>query len=479
MSKDYDNYESPLSSRYAARQMRELFGARRKFSTWRRLWLALAEAQRELGLAHITDEALRQMRAHLDDINFDVAEAREREVRHDVMSHVHAFGVQAPAAAGIIHLGATSCFVTDNADIIIMREALGRVCAKLVGYCRAFERFALAHADTACLGSTHFQTAQLVTVGKRATLWLQDALDDWRRLKAQADELALRGVKGTTGTQASFLTLFNGDHAKVRELERRVCAKMGFERVFPVTGQTYPRKLDFTVLAALAGVGVSLHKFASDMRLLMGIGELEEPVEAKQIGSSAMAYKRNPMRSERICSLARHLIELSSSAAHMASQQWLERTLDDSASRRVMIPEAFLTADIILSTANNVASGIVVNHAVIERRVRAEFPFMATEEILMEYARNGGDRQHAHEVIRTHSHAVARAVREQGADNDLFLRLEATPEFGPMRAFIRGLSDPARFVGRAPQQTREFIDEVVRPTLKDAGTGDTGEAVNV
>ncbi|MCK6438583.1 MAG: adenylosuccinate lyase [Planctomycetes bacterium] len=479
MAKDYTTYDSPLVSRYAAKAMRELFSPQKKFSTWRRLWLALAESQHELGLKQISSDALKQMRAHLDDINFDVAEAREREVRHDVMSHVHAYGQQAPAAAGIIHLGATSCYVTDNADLIVMREALVMVREQLVALCRALADFAEKNASVACLGSTHFQVAQLVTVGKRATLWLQDVIADYEEIGRVIDDIPLRGVKGTTGTQASFLNLFDGDHKKVRKLEEMVCKKMGFERAFPVTGQTYPRKWDHHVLSTLSGIGVSLHKFASDMRLLMGQAELEEPFETSQIGSSAMPYKRNPMRSERICSLSRHLMSLAESAGNMASQQWLERTLDDSAIRRVIIPEAFLTADIILSTANNIAGGIVVNHAVIAGRVARELPLMASEEIIMECVRRGGDRQHAHEAIRTHSHAVVKAMRETNAPNDLFARLKSCPEFKGMAAFIDGLNDPEKFVGRAPDQVMDFLAEVVRPLLKDAGHGRKGDGVSV
>lgn len=482
--KDYTIYDSPLSGRYAARAMRELFGPKKKFSTWRRIWLAVAESQKELGLAQISDEALSQMRAHLDDINFEAAEAREKEVRHDVMAHVHAWGLQAPAAAGVIHLGCTSCDITDNADLIVTREALGLVRDKLLGVIAALADFARREAGTPCLGATHFQVAQPVTVGKRATLWINDLLGDFYPIDMFWQRTPLRGVKGTTGTQASFLALFRGagfakpDDA-VRDLDKLVCKRLGFGGSFPVTGQTYSRKVDHMILSALSGVGVSLHKFASDMRLLMGLGELEEPLEEKQIGSSAMAYKRNPMRSERICSLSRHLWHLANEAADMASQQWLERTLDDSAIRRVIMPEAFLTSDIVLSTAANVARGIVVNRAAINQRLSRELPFMATEEIIMEFTRRGGDRQHAHEVIRHHSHAVIKAVREQGAPNDLFDRLKRTPEFAPMDDFIDSLDDPRAFTGLAERQTLDFLKEHVDPLIAKHGRGNVGEGVNV
>lgn len=472
-------WASPLAGRYAAREMRELFGAQRRIETWRKLWLALAEAEKELGLSQISDEALAQMRANVTNVNFDVAAQREKETRHDVMAHVYAFGQQAPAAAGIIHLGATSCYVTDNADLILMREGLGLIKQRLLAVIGALSRFAREYAGQPCLGSTHFQVAQLTTVGKRATLWMQDLLEDFHAIERIAAAMPLRGVKGTTGTQASFLTLFGGDHGKVRELERRVSAKMGFADAFPVTGQTYPRKYDHTVLSAVAGIGVSLHKFGADMRLLMGWGELEEPFEKGQIGSSAMAYKRNPMRSERMCSLARLLPGFADQAAQMASQQWLERTLDDSAVRRVILPEAFLTADVVLSLAHNIGSGIVVRRATIAHRIAQNLPFMATEEIIMEHSRRGGDRQAAHEAIRESSQAVVTAIRERGAANDLFARLKASGEFAEMETFIDGLNDATQFVGRAPQQVEEFLGECVAPVLAKHGSGKQGEAVEV
>jgi len=472
-------WTSPLAGRYAAREMRELFGEQRRISTWRRLWLALAEAEAELGLAQVTPEAIAQIKAHVDDINFAVAAAREKETRHDVMSHVYALGQQAPAAAGIIHLGATSCYVTDNADLILMREGLRLLMQRLLAVMDSLAKFARANADVPCLGSTHFQVAQLTTVGKRATLWLQDLCADFEAIARLADSIPMRGAKGTTGTQASFLALFDNDHAKVRELDRRVCAKMGFAKAFPVTGQTYPRKLDHTVLSALAGIGVSLHKFGTDMRLLMGWGELEEPFEAGQIGSSAMAYKRNPMRSERMCSLSRLLPGFAEQAAQVAEHQWLERTLDDSAVRRVILPEAFLAADIVLSIAHNISSGIVVRRATINHRIAQNLPFMATEEIIMEHSRRGGDRQAAHEAIREASQAVITAVREHGAPNDLFARLKSCGEFNGMESFVDSLTDASKFVGRAPQQVHEFLAEVVDPLLAAHGRGKRGEAVEV
>jgi adenylosuccinate lyase len=478
-----NTYESPLAGRYAAAAMRELFGQQKRFSTWRRVWLALAEAEHELGLAQITPAALAELRAHLDDINFEAAEKREKEVRHDVMAHVHAFGLQCPAAAGIIHLGATSCDITDNADLIILRDGLRLLDAKLLGVMASLAKFARANADVPCLGSTHFQVAQLTTVGKRACLWLADLAECREEVRHLADTIPLRGIKGTTGTQASFLALFGGDtpaaHAKVRDLEARVAKKLGFAECCPVTGQTYSRRMDHTVLSALAGIGVSLHKFGDDMRLLMGAGELEEPFEEKQIGSSAMAYKRNPMRSERMCSLSRLLFSFADQAAQMASQQWLERTLDDSASRRVILPEAFLTADIVLSLASNISSGIVVRRATIAHRVAQQLPFMATEEIIMEHSRHGGNRQAAHEAIREASQAVVTAMREHGAANDLFDRLKTSPEFRDLGPFMDSLTDSSRFVGRAPQQVREFLAEHIDPVLAAAGSGVSGDKVDV
>ncbi len=479
MSTDRTTWASPLAGRYAAREMRELFGEQRRIETWRKLWIALAEAEHELGLTQITSEALEQMRRFVSDINFEVAAEREKQVRHDVMAHVHAYGLQAPAAAGIIHLGATSCYVTDNGDLVLLREGLELLAARLLSVIGAMSAFARQNASIPCLGSTHFQVAQLTTVGKRATLWIQDLVDDFLTIRRLADSVKLRGVKGTTGTQASFLTLFDGDHEKVRELERRVCKKLGFDTAYPVTGQTYPRKFDHTVLSALAGVGLSLHKFGADMRLLMGWGELEEPFEKGQIGSSAMAYKRNPMRSERMCSLSRLLSGFAEQAFAMASQQWLERTLDDSAVRRVILPESFLTADICLSIAHNISSGIVVRKATIAHRVAQNLPFMTTEEIIMEHSRRGGDRQQAHEAIREESQAVVTAVRESGAANDLLDRLKRRPEFAGMGEFIDGLTDATRFVGRAPEQVSDFLSDVVDPLLSKYGRGKAGEAVEV
>jgi adenylosuccinate lyase len=475
---NHDTFEHPLAGRYAAREMRELFSAQRRIGLWRRLWLALAEAQRELGLTQITPVALAQMRANLDNVDFDKAAEYEKQFRHDVMAHVHAFGDVAPAARGIIHLGATSCFVTDNADLILMREGLRLLLKRLRGVLAAWADFAEREADTPCLGATHFQAAQLTTVGKRACLWLQDLAADCEMLTRLEVEIPLRGVKGTTGTQASFLELFDGDADKVRELERRVCAKMGFGRAFAVTGQTYPRKYDYTMLSALAGVGVSAHKLGCDIRLLMGVGELDEPFEEKQIGSSAMAYKRNPMRSERLCSIARWLINLPANAAFTAADQWLERTLDDSANRRMSIPEAFLAADVCLSLLHNIGSGLRVNHAVVNARIGRELPFMATERLLMLAVRAGGDRQQAHEAVRVHSLAAARRMKEEGAtDNDLLTRLKMEPAFAAVRGALEGAMNARVFVGLAPAQARDYVANVVRPMTR--GDATAGEVLEV
>jgi len=476
----HDSYEHPLTGRYAAREMRELFGNRRRFGLWRRLWLALAEAQRELGLTQISESALHQMRESLDPTDEQLARAAEYEtqLRHDVMAHVHAFGDAAPAARGVIHLGATSCFVTDNADLILMREAMALLIPKLRGAIAALADFAGREAATPCLGSTHFQVAQLTTVGKRACLWLQDLVADYHELRRLHDSMPLRGVKGTTGTQASFLELFEGDAARVLELERRVCAKMGFNGAFAVTGQTYPRKYDYSVLSALAGLGISAQKMATDIRLLMGQGELSEPFEEKQVGSSAMAYKQNPMRSERVCSIARWLINLPQNAAFTGAEQWLERTLDDSANRRMSIPEAFLSADVILRLLQNISTGLRPNHNVIATRVTRELPLMATEAVIMAAVRAGTDRQRAHEAIRVHSLAAVQRMREGVADNDLMARLKGDALFAPIKESLDGLLDPARFVGLAPEQARAYVDQHVKPVLAQ-GASSKGETVIV
>jgi adenylosuccinate lyase len=460
-----DVYVSPLNTRYASKPMQRLFSDERRFGTWRRLWLALARAEKELGLA-ITDEQLKEMEAHLDDVNYDVADAREREVRHDVMAHVHAFGLQAPKAAPIIHLGATSMFVVDNADTILLREALGIVRARIVHVIAALARLAEAHAETPCLSYTHFQPAQPTTFGRRVCLWIQDLLLDLEEVERRRTGLRLLGTKGTTGTQASFLTLFDGDHEKVKELDRRVAAAMGFDATFPVTGQTVTRKVDAQAMAALSGVAQSAHRMANDVRLLMGLGCVEEPSKKEQIGSSAMAYKKNPMRCERMTSLARLVISLESYGAQTTAEQWLERTLDDSAGKRIAIPESFLATDAILVLYEDVARGFVVFPAALLRELSRELPAMATEEILMLGVRAGGDRQALHEVIRRHSMDVARAVAEDGADNDLITRLAADPAFrGTKVAEVGRDLDPLHFVGRSPEQVDEFLNDVAGPIL--------------
>lgn len=458
-----DTYQSPLGSRYASREMRALFSARYKFTTWRRLWLALAEAQAELGLA-IREDQLDELRAHLDDLDLEVAERYERELRHDVMAHVHAWGEQCPKARGIVHLGATSCYVTCNSELIQLREGLWILRRQVLGVVARLASFAREQRSLATLGFTHFQPAQATTVGKRACLWIQDLVHDLEDLEHVLGQVRFRGVKGTTGTQASFLTLFEGDHGKVRELDRRVTAKMGFERSFAVTGQTYPRQLDFRVLSVLSSIAQSAHKFATDLRLLANRRELEEPFERGQIGSSAMPWKRNPMRSERICALARFVIGLLDNAAHTAANQWLERTLDDSANRRLSLPEAFLATDAILQLYLNVSGGLVVNPAVIRRNLAEELPFLASESLMMEAVRAGADRQDVHEAIRVATHAAAARIK-QGEPSDLRERLVAEPLLAAVRDSIDAVLDPALHVGRAPQQVLEFLAEEVEPLL--------------
>ncbi|HIS05921.1 MAG TPA: adenylosuccinate lyase, partial [Candidatus Fimenecus stercoravium] len=427
MSKDV--YESPLNSRYASREMKYIFSPDFKFRTWRKLWIALAESEQELGLP-ITDEQIAELKAHADDINYDVAEKREREVRHDVMSHVYAYGVQCPKAKGIIHLGATSCYVGDNTDVIIMTEGLKLIRKKMVNLIDRLAKFADEYKTMPCLAFTHFQPAQPTTVGKRASLWLMDLLMDFSALEFQLSQMRLLGSKGTTGTQASFMELFEGDTEKVVALDRKIAEKMGFSSVFPVSGQTYPRKLDSQVLFVLSGVAQSAHKFSNDLRLLQHLKEIEEPFEAHQIGSSAMAYKRNPMRSERIASLARYVIADATNPAVTAATQWFERTLDDSANKRISIPEAFLATDAILELYINIVSGLVVYPKMIEKRLNDELPFMATENILMAAVKKGGDRQELHERIRQHSMAAGKVVKVEGKPNDLLERIAADPAFG-------------------------------------------------
>ena len=461
---DTERYASPLAERYASRAMLRLWSAQTRYGLWRRLWLALAESQKELGVA-IPDEAIAQMRGHLDDIDFGAVATYERRFRHDVMAHVHAFADVAPAAAPFIHLGATSAFVTDNADLILARRGLDLLRGKIVDVLRSLAAFAREWRAEPTLGYTHLQPAQLTTVGKRATLWMQDLVLDLTDVDHRIVTLPFRGVKGTTGTQASFLEIFEGSHEKVRELDRRVTAKMDFGRALAVTGQTYTRKLDAQVLGAVAGIAASAAKFASDMRLLQAFGEIEEPFEQDQIGSSAMAYKRNPMRAERINSLARFVIELEASANHTHSVQYFERTLDDSANRRLVLPESFLAVDAILVLMANVASGLEVHPARIRRRVEDELPFMATEELIVRAVRAGGNRQVAHEVIRRHSIAAARAVKDGAPRNDMLERLAADPEFGGDLQELQRALEPKRFIGRAAEQVDDFLTEVVGPVL--------------
>lgn len=470
----HDVYDNPLIGRYASREMSERWGPKRKFRTWRRLWLALAEAQFELKLPaadgireRIRPDQLAELRAHLDDVDLARAADHERRRRHDVMAHIETLKEAAPLASDIIHLGATSCYVTDNADLILMREGLGQVCDTLAAVIDALGRFAARWKDEPTLGFTHFQPAQLTTVGKRAVLWLYDLALDLRELERRRDELPFRGAKGTTGTQASFLALFRGDHAKVEELDRLVAAKMGFSQVVPVSGQTYTRKLDTQVLESLSGLAQSAHKWGSDLRLLAHRQEVDEPFEADQVGSSAMAYKRNPMRAERMCSLARFMMGLPAMAADTAATQWFERTLDDSACRRLYLPQGFLAADAVLRLALNLAAGLVVNRDVIARNVREQLPYMFTENLMMAAVAAGGNRQAVHEVVRTHSHAVTdRIKRGDGSSADLLVRLQADPAFAAVDVAQITAAGPAAFIGRSPEQTAEFLAEYVEPIRK-------------
>ena len=477
MSEQYLDYDNPLVGRYASAEMSALWSPQRKFSTWRWLWVALAEAEAELGLP-IAPEQIEELWAHVDRIDFEAAAQHERRLRHDVMAHVHAYGDQCPKARPIIHLGATSCYVTDNTDLILLREALRLVRDRLVAVIDGLARFAQEHRGLACLAFTHMQPAQPTTIGKRACLWAYDLVLDLEEIEHRLGSLKALGSKGTTGTQASFLELFGGDHAKVRRLEELICRKIGFEAAYPVTGQTYPRKIDSQVLSALSGTAQSAHKMATDLRLLAHRKEVEEPLEEEQVGSSAMAYKRNPMRSERICSLARFVVSLETAAAITASTQWLERTLDDSAARRLVLPQAFLAIDAVLILCQNVAEGLVVYPQVIARNLEAELPFMATENILMAAVAAGGDRQELHERIRRHSQAAAAMVKQQGAPNDLLERLAADPAFA--RVDLDAALEPAKFVGRAPQQVDEFLAEVIAPIrAKYPSTGTLRAEVHV
>ena len=458
-------YENPLNSRYASKEMLYIFSPDFKFRTWRKLWIALAESEKELGL-DITDEQIAELKAHQDDINYEVAQEREKLVRHDVMSHVYAYGVQCPKAKGIIHLGATSCYVGDNTDVIIMTEGLKLVRKKLVNLIDKLSKFADENKNLPCLAFTHFQPAQPTTMGKRATLWLMDLLMDFDALEHQISTMRLLGSKGTTGTQASFMELFDGDTDKIKQLDHKIAEKMGFQKCFPVSGQTYPRKLDSQVLFVLSGIAQSAHKFSNDLRLLQHLKEVEEPFEKNQIGSSAMAYKRNPMRSERIASLSRYVICDALNPAITASGQWFERTLDDSANKRISVSEAFLAVDAVLELYINVVSGLVVYPKMIEKHLLAELPFMATENIMMAAVKKGGDRQELHEKIRQHSMAAGKVVKVDGMPNDLPERIANDPAFSMTLEEIEAEMKPENFVGRAPQQVDEFLRDDVQPILE-------------
>ena len=460
MDDPLSQYQNPLITRYASPEMSEIWSPKRKFTTWRRLWVALAEAEAELGLA-VTPEQIAELQAHVDDVDFEAAERHERRLRHDVMAHVHAYGDQCPGARAIIHLGATSCFVGDNTDVLLLREALELVRDRVVAVIDCLAKFAVEYRDLPCLAFTHMQPAQPTTVGKRACLWAYDLVLDLAEIEHRLAALRARGPKGTTGTQASFLRLFDGDQEKVRRLEKLVARKIGFDECYAVTGQTYPRKIDSQVLGVLSGIAQSGHKMATDLRLLAHRKEIEEPFEKEQIGSSAMAYKRNPMRSERLCSLARFVVSLESSPAATLSTQWLERTLDDSANRRLVLPQAFLAVDAVLILYLNVADGLVVYPQVIAKTLDAELPFMASENILMAAVAAGGDRQDLHERIRRHSQAAAAVVKREGGKNDLLERLAADEAFAGVD--LASALAPSQFVGRAPEQVDEFIAGVVEP----------------
>jgi len=479
---DHRKYEHPLVQRYATKEMSAVWSPAFKFTTWRKLWIALATAEQELGI-NITDEQLEELRSKVYDVDFEKAAEYEGKFRHDVMGHVHAFGDAAPSAMPIIHLGATSCYVGDNTDLVQIREALKLLRRKVVQAIATLKVFAEKHADVPTLGFTHYQPAQLTTVGKRATLWMQDLLFDLERINQEIDNLPMRGVKGTTGTQATFLELFDGDHDKVKQLNQKVCKMMGFSKAIAVSGQTYTRKIDYHVLSVLSGVAQSAYKMCGDIRLLANLKEVEEPFAKNQIGSSAMAYKRNPMRSERVCSLARYLLTLPSGAANTAANQWLERTLDDSAIRRIILPEGFLCADVIMNLVGNIADGLVVWEKVVEKHVKEELPFMATEVILMECVKAGGDRQVLHEAIRVHSMAAGAVVKGEGKANDLMDRIAKDDLFKAVHGErLASLVNPKEFVGRAPEQVAEFLREEVNPVLeqfKDLLTEESVDGVNV
>lgn len=464
MAKEYNRYTSPLTGRYASDEMQYIFSPDNKFRTWRKLWIALAETERELGL-NITEEQINELKAHADDINYETAEAREKEVRHDVMSHVYAYGVQCPSARGIIHLGATSCYVGDNTDLIIMREGLRLVRKKLLNVLNELSKFADHYKSMPTLAYTHFQPAQPTTVGKRASLWMNDLVLDLEDLDFVLDSLKLLGSKGTTGTQASFLELFDGSHEKCRQLDEKIAEKMGFASCYPVSGQTYSRKIDFRVLSVLAGIAQSAHKFTNDIRMLQHMKEIEEPFEKNQIGSSAMAYKRNPMRSERIASISDYVMSNLMNPMLVSSTQWFERTLDDSANKRLSVPEGFLAVDGILDLYLNVVDGLVVYPKVIRKHLMAELPFMATENIMMDAVKAGGDRQELHEKIRQLSMKAGKHIKEEGGENNLLSLIAADPSFHLTLEQLEASMQPERYVGRAPEQVTAFIDEVVKPVL--------------
>ncbi|MCI8343509.1 MAG: adenylosuccinate lyase [Clostridia bacterium] len=476
---DHTVYENPLNTRYASREMQENFGDEKRFRLWRKLWIALAEAEKELGLP-VTEEQIAEMKAHEGDIDFEKAAQYERQVRHDVMAHVKAFGDVAPSAMPIIHLGATSCYVDCNSELMIMRDGLDILLRKLVNVMEKLKNFALKHKDIPALGFTHLQPAQLTTVGKRATLWLQDLMMDYESLQNLLSHFKLRGVKGTTGTQASFLELFDGDGEKVAELQRRVVKKLGYDRFYGVTGQTYPRKFDYNVLCVLSQIAQSAYKFSNDIRILQNMKEIEEPFEKNQIGSSAMAYKRNPMRSERMGSLARYVLSLPMNSAVTASTQWFERTLDDSANRRIVNAQAFLAVDAILNLYMNVAENLVVYEKVIAKHIAQELPFMATENIMMECVKAGGNRQELHERIRVLSMEAGKNVKQEGKENNLIELIEQDDMFAAVHAKLGEILDAKKFVGRAPAQTEEFIREEITPILEKHKEllGETG-SVNV
>ncbi len=478
MEKDRDGYISPLSTRYASREMQAIFSENFKFRTWRRLWIALAKAEKELGLP-ITDGQIAEMEAHAEDINYEVAEAREREIRHDVMSHVYAYGVQCPTAEPIIHLGATSCYVGDNTDVVILREASRLVMRKAAQVLHNLAGFAARYKALPCLAYTHLQPAQLTSVGKRATLWMNELCMDMENLQFQLDRLQLLGSKGTTGTQASFMELFDGDEDKIRRMEQRIAEEMGFFGCVPVSGQTYSRKVDAYFLGVLSGFAQSAYKFANDLRLLQSFSEVEEPFGKKQVGSSAMPYKRNPMRSERMCALARYVMIDALNPAVTASTQWFERTLDDSANKRIAVAEAFLAVDAILNVYSDVTSGLVVYEPVIRSRVMEKLPFMATENVMMESVKRGGDRQALHEVLRELSQAAATRVKLEGAPNDLIDRMAADERIPLTKEEILAQMAPEKYIGRSVSQVEEFLSQTVQPLLERYYTGDVAAALTL